>query len=66
MALMLQVREEESGRWACSIGSVRFDSHESLGYAVDHMQGEAAHFPDSELWVHFGDGTSAEATATLT
>ena len=65
MALIMEVREDERGHWTCSVGGVRFDAHGSRGLALEHMLADAAHSPEAEVWVHFGDGTSEQVPAGL-
>ena len=61
----MHVREEESGLWACWIGSVRFDTHDAMVDSLAHVQIEADQFPDSEVWIDFADGTSEQVTAMV-
>ena len=60
MGLELHISEGSRGRWTCSLGDHRCDTHADLGAAVRHMQVARAEIEDTELWIHFRDGTTEQ------
>lgn len=62
MGLELHISEGSRGRWTCSLGDRRCDTHHDLGAAVRHMQAEAAEIDETALWIHFRDGTTEPET----
>lgn len=53
VALFFRIIEQSDGRWACQHGRLRFDAHNLLDDAIEHISAVAKeHAQAAEIYLH--------------